>query len=223
MVVCEKFPVSLCNLIGLHYRLRIWLNMPMLALLFLSSGFLCIVEPVITYAETVMPSQQAIDLADQAFSEGRAGNDARARFLWDRARKADPSVPQVPSSWFKHNKAQRFIPSLKERPLLRKELIILIAMLPYQQAQKQLQNYLDRFPGDTEIRELSLAMAALDKNHPEITRQSQSFKLPETGDSSTVSMPGGYFYELKLIMAATMMAGIFICIWWHVFKKGKQL
>ncbi|HAE39175.1 MAG TPA: hypothetical protein DCG57_11130 [Candidatus Riflebacteria bacterium] len=107
------------------------------------------------------PARQAIELARRARREGRLGNDARATHLWNRARSIEPGIPAAPPDWSFERSSQRFAPSLRERPLTRDELLILITLLPYKRAQKQLIGFLSRFPQDIELRELSLAMAEL--------------------------------------------------------------
>lgn len=158
-------------------------------------------QPVISH-----PSRQAIELARRARHEGRLGNDARATHLWNRARSIEPGIPAAPADWSFERSQQRFAPSLRERPITREELLILVSMLPYKCAQKQLTGFLDRFSNDTELRELSLAMAELYKDARQ-QRLHDSALSGQTIDSFTwlygmrLLMLLGYVFLIRLILS----------------------
>ncbi|PKL49204.1 MAG: hypothetical protein CVV42_06665, partial [Candidatus Riflebacteria bacterium HGW-Riflebacteria-2] len=80
-----------------------------------------------------------------------------------------------------------------DRAITREELLVLITMLPYQKAQKQLKAFLDRFPLDNELRELSLAMA-------ELHNDARLEKLHESALSGQVADDFTWLYGMRLLM-----------------------
>ena len=140
-----------------------------------------------------VPSRQALQLIGKARQAGRKGNDLIANKLWKKAGAGDQAVPASPPDWNAERKPQPFTASLSDRAITRDELLVLISMLPYRRAQKQLKSYLDRFPLDTELRELSLAMA-------EVHNDARLEKLHESALSGQAVDDFTGLYGMRLLM-----------------------
>ncbi|KAF1081199.1 MAG: hypothetical protein GQF41_2467 [Candidatus Rifleibacterium amylolyticum] len=153
-----------------------------------------------------VPSRQALQLIEKARRAGKKGDDLIADKLWDKAGAGDRAVPASPPDWNAERNPQQFTASLKNRALTRDELMVLITMLPYQRAQKQLRRYLDRFPLDTELRELSLAMAEL-HNDARLEKLHESALSGQAVDDYTwlygmrLLMLLGYIFTIRLILS----------------------
>jgi len=154
----------------------------------------------------VKPSAQALELARRARREGISGKNARAKKLWNKAREIDPNISAPPSSWF-DRRSKRFTASLKNRQVTRDELVILITLLPYKSAQKQLASYLARFPADSELRKLSLAMANLYRDHRIQILQDSAF------NDSTSSNTLLYTHEFLLLTASILILAFIFRQW----------
>lgn len=140
-----------------------------------------------------VPSRQALQLIEKARRAGKKGDDLIADKLWKKAGNYDRTVPTSPPDWKSERSSQFFTTSLRDRAITRDELLVLISMLPYRKAQKQLKAFLDRFPLDTELRELSLAMAEL-HNDARLAKLHESAISGQTVDDFT------WLYGMRLLM-----------------------
>ena len=154
----------------------------------------------------LVPSRQALQLIGKARQAGRKGNDLIANKLWKKAGTGDRAVPASPPDWKTERNPQPFTASLNDRAITRDELLVLISMLPYRRAQRQLKSYLDRFPLDTELRELSLAMAEV-HNDARLERLHESALSGQAVDDFTwlygmrLLMLIGYIFTIRLILS----------------------
>jgi hypothetical protein len=140
-----------------------------------------------------IPSRQALQLIEKARRAGKAGDDLIANKLWNKAGAHDLAVPASSPDWTVERSSQPFTTSLRDRAIARDELLVLISMLPYRRAQKQLRSYLNRFPLDTELRELSLAMA-------ELHNDARLEKLHESALSGQAIDDFTWLYGMRLLM-----------------------
>ena len=140
-----------------------------------------------------VPSRQALQLIEKARRAGKKGDDLIADKLWKKAGNYDRTVPTSPPDWKSERSSQFFTTSLRDRAITRDELLVLISMLPYRRAQKQLKAFLDRFPRDNELRELSLAMA-------ELHNDARLEKLHESALSGQIAEDFTWLYVVRLLM-----------------------
>lgn len=140
-----------------------------------------------------VPSRQALQLIEKARRAGKKGDDLIADNLWKKAGNYDRTVPTSPPDWKSERSSQFFTTSLRDRAITRDELLVLISMLPYRRAQKQLKAFLDRFPRDNELRELSLAMA-------ELHNDARLEKLHESALSGQIAEDFTWLYVVRLLM-----------------------
>jgi len=134
-----------------------------------------------------------LEFIEKARQAARRGNHLIANKLWERAGTYNQTVPVSLPDWAAKKNPQLFTASLRDRAITRDELLLLISMLPYRKAQKQLKAFLDRFPLDTELRELSLAMAEL-HNDARLAKLHESAISGQTVDDFT------WLYGMRMLM-----------------------
>lgn len=162
-----------------------------------------------------IPSRQALELIQKARQASKKGSDVIADKLWKKAGASDRAVPASPPDWKAERNPQPFTASLSDKAITRDELFVLISMLPYQKAQKQLKAFLDRFPLDKDLRELSLALA--DLHNDEKTQRLQSSALIESNMNGQTGV-----YILRVLMLIGFIILLRLLIKMHSGRPGMK-